>query len=406
MYLFYWIPLSTEVKLRRLPWLTLLLIVLNTVVFCVYKYDPKGWVLINAWSLQPLEPSLLTSITANFLHASWEHLIGNMLYLWLFGAPVEDRIGPVKTLLAFLLCGAFSLMCQAWFTLYGLHQHQAVAILGASGAVSGITGLFLVRFYYAKVRVGIPTLILLRGPRKGSDLQLPALAVVIMWSMVQLASAVIAVLQKQGGTAYISHLSGIGTGILVGYALGMHRGANLERLKTRAERFSRSSRWFEAQDGYARYLSFAPGDIQARMQLARAFMLTRQDTAAAREYTQCVQFAVKQGLESETRDTYLEMRKVLPLGGLPLSLQRRVAEALENAGYFFESAEAWERYGRLEQSSQRAVPALNHAAALAAGKLGDIPRAEDLYRTILSRFPETEAAERVRARLQSLAEAS
>ena len=402
MYLFYWLPLSTEVKLRRLPWLTLLLILLNTVVFMVYKYDAKGWVLINAWALLPTDPSLLNAITANFLHASWSHLIGNMLYLWLFGAPVEDRLGPVRMLLAFLLCGAFSLLTQVVFTVQILQQHQGVAILGASGAVSGITGMFLVRFWYTRVRVGIPTLILLRGPRRGSEMYVPAVAVVIMWSMVQLVSAVMAVFQHQGGTAYAAHLSGIAMGVGLGYGLGMHRGASRERLKARAARFTEKGRWFEAQEAYGRVLQEAPHDIAARLQLARAFMLTRQETAASREYTQCLQFALQAGWGESVRDTYLEMRRMLPLTGLPLSLQRRAAECLEQAGFSFEAAEAWERFGRLEQAPARAIPALLHAASLASLKLGDQPRAEGILLTLLRRFPDSEAAAVARERLAAL----
>ena len=129
MFFFYYLPIGTEVKLRRVPWLTLLLIALNTAIFAVYQYDPKGWVMINAWALVPNQPSLVNAFMANFLHASWAHLIGNMLYLWLFGAPVEDRLGPVKLLLAYLLCGMFSLIAQAAFVLMVTPQQQNVAIL-------------------------------------------------------------------------------------------------------------------------------------------------------------------------------------------------------------------------------------------------------------------------------------
>jgi membrane associated rhomboid family serine protease len=399
MFLFYYLPIGTEVKLRRVPWITLTLILLNTVSFLVFKYDPKGWVLVSAWGLVPNDPSLVNAVMANFLHASWMHLAGNMLYLWLFGSAVEDRIGPVWMLLAYLLGGALSLMAQASFVLAATPQHQAIAILGASGAVSALTGLFLVRFYYVRVRVGIPTMILLGGLRRGSQVYLPALAVVAIWSAIQLVSGTLALIQNQGGTAYAAHVAGLALGLAAGYATGLHHGAKAEKMRLHADRYFRESRWYEAQEAFGRYLAVAPVDVTARLQLGRAHMLTHQESAAAREYARVIHYAASQGLDRALRDAYLEMRRLLPLHGLPLSLQRRVAQVLETAGHFYEAAEAWERFGRLEHMEDKAVPALFHAARLSQTRLGDVDRAAGLFQAVLDRFPASESAGTARARL-------
>jgi membrane associated rhomboid family serine protease len=402
MYLLYYLPIGTEVRLRRVPWVTLLLIALNLACFLVFRYDPKGYVLINAWALVPNQPSILNALMANFLHASWGHLAGNMLYLWLFGAPVEDRMGPVKMLLAFLLCGMFSLLAHAWFVLLVTPQTQAIAVLGASGAVSGITGLFLVRFYYVRVRVGIPAMLLLRGVRRGSQVYLPALAAVAIWSGIQLIAGLIDLLQRHAGTAYAAHVAGLMMGVGLGYGFGLHRGAHAERLRILADRCMRDTQWYQAQEAYAKYLAVMPADTQARLQLARAHMLTRQESAAAREYAYVVRSALEAHDAPQLRDAYLEHKRLLSLQGLPLSMQRAVAETLQGSGYFFEAAEAWERYGRLEPLAARAVPALFRAARLALHRLGDAPRAGELYQAVLDRFPGSEAEDVAREKLRHL----
>lgn len=402
MYFLYYLPIGTEVRLKRVPWVTLLLIALNLACFLVFRYDPKGYVLINAWALVPSQPSLVNAVMANFLHASWMHLAGNMLYLWLFGAPVEDRTGPVRALLAFLLCGAFSLLAHAWFLLTFTPQYQAVGVLGASGAVSGITGLFLVRFYYVRVRVGIPAMLLLRGVRRGSQVFLPALAAVAIWSGIQLVSAMIDLVQRRATTAYAAHIAGLAMGIALGYGFGLHRGAHAERLRTMADRWFRESEWYQAIEGYARFLAVVPADLGARLQLARAHMLTRQESAAVREYAHAVRAAVEAKDAPQLREAYLEMRHLLPLQGLPPSLQRAVAGTLEDTGYFFEAAEAWERCGRLEPQASRAVPALFRAARLAQDRLGDTARARDLYESVLARFPDSDAGDVARERLRHM----
>ncbi|HVP37676.1 MAG TPA: rhomboid family intramembrane serine protease [Candidatus Saccharimonadales bacterium] len=404
MYLLYYLPIGTEVRLRRVPWVTLLLMALNLACFLVFRFDPKGYVLINAWALVPNQPSLLNAVMANFLHASWGHLIGNMLYLWLFGAPVEDRTGPVRMLLSYLLCGMFALLAHSWFVLAITPQQQGIAVLGASGAVSGVTGMFLVRFYYVRVRVGIPAMLLLRGIRRGSQVYLPALAAIAIWSGIQLASGMIDLVQRHAGTAYAAHVAGLVMGLGMGYGFGLHRGAHAERLRTLADRCFRQCEWYLAQEAYARYLALAPADTTARLQLARAHMLTRQEAAAAREYAIVVRHALEARDGPQVRDAYLEVRRLLPLAGLPLSLQRAAAETLEATGYYFEAAEAWERYGRLEPQAARAVPALFRAARLAHAQLGDVARARDLYQAVLTRFPGSEATEVARERLRRLEE--
>jgi tetratricopeptide (TPR) repeat protein len=313
-------------------------------------------------------------------------------------------MGPVKMLLAFLLCGMFSLLAHAWFVLTVTPQTQAIAVLGASGAVSGVTGLFLVRFYYVRVRVGIPAMLLLRGIRRGSQVYLPALAAVAIWSGIQLAAGMIDLVQRHAGTAYAAHVAGLLLGLGLGYGFGLHRGAHAERLRTMADRCFRDTRWYQAQEAYARYLAVAPADAAARLQLARAHMLTRQESAAAREYACVVRMATERRDGPQLRDAYLEHKRLLGLQGLPLSLQRAVAETLEDTGYFFEAAEAWERYGRLEPQAARAGPALFRAARLAVARLGDAPRAADLYRSVLERFPGSEAADVAREKLRHVEE--
>ena len=96
-------------------------------------------------------PEILTLITAQFLHAGFAHIAGNMLFLWIFGNNVEDQLGHVKFLLFYLACGVLASLAQWYFS-----QGSQIPSLGASGAIAGVMGAYIIRFPNANVRTVIP----------------------------------------------------------------------------------------------------------------------------------------------------------------------------------------------------------------------------------------------------------
>jgi membrane associated rhomboid family serine protease len=146
-------------------------------------------------------PPWMTAFTSMFMHGGWMHLIGNMLYLWIFGNNVEDSMGHVRFVFFYLLCGIAAVLAQAW-----PDPDSAVPMIGASGAISGVLGAYLLLFPHARVLVAIPFGIIVHTMR------IPAGFVLGFWFLMQLLSSATAG-DQQGGVAFGAHIGGFIAGM-------------------------------------------------------------------------------------------------------------------------------------------------------------------------------------------------
>jgi membrane associated rhomboid family serine protease len=191
---------------RTVPLVTYALIALNVLFFFVELSGGdafiKRWAFVPGRFLANPFANFLTLFTSMFMHAGWLHLGGNMLYLWIFGDNVEDRFGHIKFTIFYLLCGIAATFAQLAFTL-----GSNVPNLGASGAIAGVLGAYILLFPKGKVRV-------LQGQQV---IQVPALIVIGIWIVLQFFSGIgsIADTAQTGGVAYMAHIGGF----LVGFAL-------------------------------------------------------------------------------------------------------------------------------------------------------------------------------------------
>jgi membrane associated rhomboid family serine protease len=164
-------------------------------------------VLFGAERLPPelqLVPPAATVLTSMFMHGGWMHLLGNMLYLWIFGDNVEDSMGHGRFLVFYVLCGVAAALAQAM-----PEPGSIVPMVGASGAISGVLGAYLLLHPHARVLVAIPFGFILHTTR------LPAGIVLALWFVLQLVSSAMA--QGEGGVAFRAHIGGFIAGmVLVG----------------------------------------------------------------------------------------------------------------------------------------------------------------------------------------------
>lgn len=150
-----------------------------------------------------LVPPAATVVSSMFLHGGWLHLIGNMLYLWIFGDNIEERMGHVRFLVFYLACGVAAVFAQAVPA-----PESVVPMVGASGAISGVLGAYLLLFPRARVLVLVPLGFVLQVIR------LPAVWVLGLWFLVQLLSSLGAP-EGEGGVAFRAHLGGFLAGLLL-----------------------------------------------------------------------------------------------------------------------------------------------------------------------------------------------
>jgi len=200
-------PIGDDDTARRtVPLVTYALIALNVLFFFVEMSGGEAF--IGKWAFVPsrflANPAgdFLTLFSSMFMHAGWLHLGGNMLYLWIFGDNVEDRFGHLKFIIFYLLCGLAATFAQLAFSL-GSH----VPNLGASGAIAGVLGGYVLLFPQGSVRV-------LQGQRV---IQMPALIVIGIWIVLQFFSGIgsIANSAQTGGVAYMAHIGGFLAGFVL-----------------------------------------------------------------------------------------------------------------------------------------------------------------------------------------------
>ncbi|MDH5325155.1 MAG: rhomboid family intramembrane serine protease [Gammaproteobacteria bacterium] len=150
-----------------------------------------------------LVPSWMTVVTSMFMHGGWMHLIGNMLYLWIFGNNVEDSMGHTKFLVFYITCGLIALLAH----MVG-DTGSTVPMVGASGAISGVLGAYLLLYPHARVLVAVPIVIII-------TLRLPAGIVLAFWFVLQIFNSVLANGSPDSGVAWGAHIGGFVAGMIL-----------------------------------------------------------------------------------------------------------------------------------------------------------------------------------------------
>ena len=212
------LPIGDDNSARRItPIVTYVLIALNVLVFFLELNNGESFV--QRWAFIPsrfmADPvgDFVTLFTSMFMHAGWAHLLGNMLYLWIFGDNVEDRLGHGLYLVFYLLCGL-----AATFAQLAISLGSEVANVGASGAIAGVLGAYLIMFPRGRVNVLLGRFVT----------PMSALVVIGFWILIQIFSQITvfsASSQTEGGVAYMAHIGGFVAGVVLTFLLGGNRKA-------------------------------------------------------------------------------------------------------------------------------------------------------------------------------------
>ena len=212
-------PLKDNVPTRSFPVVTVALIAINFAVWIFYQLPNLNRSVVE-YAYQPCEVAsscppgtavghgwFITAFTSMFMHGSWLHILGNMLFLWIFGNNVEDAMGRARFLVFYLLSGLAATAAQTVVTLVvGTNAAAAVPNLGASGAVSGVLGAYLVLLPTASVLTLIFFFVL----------EVPAFLFLGFWFAFQLWEGGFSIVQPQaaGGVAFFAHIGGFAFGVL------------------------------------------------------------------------------------------------------------------------------------------------------------------------------------------------
>ncbi len=183
----------------RIPIVTILIILVNGFVFVQELIG--GDAFVTTWSAVPAQifsgHHWITILTAMFMHASWSHIIGNMIFLWAFAPEIEDAMGPGRYLVFYIAGGLVSMLAQA-----AADPHSTVPNLGASGAIAAVMGAFLVTYPRDRIRAVLFIFVFVRTTF------IPAALLIGFWFLTQLFNAGAVAQVQTGGVAYLAHIGG------------------------------------------------------------------------------------------------------------------------------------------------------------------------------------------------------
>ena len=207
-------PLRDTQPSYSTPVVTICLIVVNILVF-LFEFSLDAYsqnAFISTWGLIPDQFHVVNVLTSMFLHGGWMHVLGNMWFLWIFGDNIEDILGHGKYLVFYLLSGVAAALTQTL-----LNPYSRVPMVGASGAIAGVMGAYMVKFPQSRIRTLAFILFFI------TTFDVPAWVMLIYWFAIQVFSGVGSVgysTASQGGTAFFAHVGGFLAGILLVNVMG------------------------------------------------------------------------------------------------------------------------------------------------------------------------------------------
>jgi membrane associated rhomboid family serine protease len=190
-----------------MPVVTGFIIAVNVVVFLMEL--TRGDAFVTQWSAIPAQitsgHNLITILTAMFMHGSWSHIIGNMIFLWAFAPEIEDAMGPVRYLIFYLAGGLVAMLAQV-----AASPHSTVPNLGASGAIAAVMGAFIVTYPRDRIKSVLFIFIFFKVT------YIPAALLIGFWFLTQLFHAGVVAQSQTGGVAYLAHVGGFIFGAVFG----------------------------------------------------------------------------------------------------------------------------------------------------------------------------------------------
>ena len=399
MYFFFYYPLGVQRRPAGPAWATWSLTGIMLTVFLYFHTHPMAALLNWEWWVYfpqaSLRPGLFLSV---FNHVGWMHIAGNLIYLWTFGPSLERELGGARYLLLFVFLGVMSNLAQGLVSSTLLTAGAGLGVVGASGAISGLLGLFVLRFPYARIRTAWVLFSPLYGQVKSGVVAIPSLLAVGSWVALQLVHVGAKALGGADGTAYGAHLGGLVTGLLLGWALKLPREGRQFGLRHAAERRLERGDWMGAYEAIQPLLEADdPEDLCLGARCAR---LLGFGTVGRGLYHRAVRGALAQDDEVGAATVYAEALGGYPDLAFPQPQLYRLALGLDRLGRPRAALRAMEIFRALYGDSERMPLVLLRAARLEEGV--DPDRARALYDEQLRRWPQSPYGGLARRALETL----
>ena len=364
------------------PYVTLTLLVANLVVFFLTT-DSNSEPLVGAikdYGLIPTNLHWYAFFTHMFLHGSLLHLCGNMLGLWLFGPHVEEAVGHWEYAVFYVGCGLAAALTH-FLIAATVFQHAAAAtpMVGASGAIFGILGLFAVRFWRAKVRVFF-------------IFQVQAVWAVSGFALMQLAAGLWSFADKgaSGNVANWAHVGGFAFGAIMSIPLRMREQSRREYDLEDAAKSVALGENEAAASHFRAALGVKPDDPATHHALAKVYLKLRQGEAAHRHFMEALRYQLQGGHSLAAARVYEDAIAGFEAFPLPAFLLQRVASACEESGQFSLAVHALAELCRDHSEALEAEMSLLRLGKLQLSKMNQPQNAEGIFAEFLRLYPDSQ----------------
>ncbi|MDH7601525.1 MAG: rhomboid family intramembrane serine protease [Armatimonadota bacterium] len=370
---------------QRVPFVTLGIIFINCLATYLARRDMTFYeTYVLSYGLIPEQFRVGRLLSSTFIHDGFAHLALNMSVLYLFGREVERAMGKVEYIMFYVgACFAASLL-HVVIVLYAMMPayYASRPMVGASGAVAGVMGVYAVRFHRRVFRLG--------------GAEMPALLVIMIWLVLQLALGIIGLYRDQflgigvKQIGYWSHLGGFAFGIGVALLADMALDGEREYLTSQARRCEENGSYLEAVQYYETLLRYDPDDAAAHAQIGKLWAYLGENEDAMKYYQTAVELFLAAGEEDQALAAADEMTQLLPSARLHSETRLRLANYLEETGRPERAAAQLKLIVENEPESIEAQMALLKMGHLQLRFLGDARSAQDALNQLLQRFPHSD----------------
>ncbi|MCX6343761.1 MAG: rhomboid family intramembrane serine protease [Armatimonadetes bacterium] len=372
---------TRKFRINDLPWATIGIILTNVIITIIASRDFEGSAL--DYGLMPANVDVGRVISASFLHDGYIHLSINMLLLYFFGRSMEWAMGRLELVLFYVgACLASAIMYVAIIHAALPPYYATRVVVGASGAVAGVMGLYAVRYHRKMIKMG--------------GVEVSALLLIMLWLLMQVGFGVIALYREDflglrlRYVAYWSHLGGFAFGIITALIANMALHGEREYLIAEGKRNYDQGNLLEAAQNYETLLRHDPDNAFAYAELGRLWAIMEEEAQSLPHYRKAVKLYIREGHEDLAIKAAAEMKKFWPDFMLSSGERFRLASYLEEMGQPERAILAFEEIFDKSPASNEAQMSLLKAGHLQLASLRKPDATINTLTKFLDCYPESE----------------
>lgn len=392
--MFILLPIRINRILKKFPKVTLGLIIVNTIVFLVIfnialTSQPTLMNLYKTFGFSFNQNAWFTWFTSLFIHGGFLHLAYNMVFLWLFGSALEDALGRVKYILIYLASGLVSCVVHGLITKFFVPGMQAIPLVGASGAIAGLLGLFILRFYKDKIDVFWLfwlIFIVFRG-----TFSVSSLVGLGAWITIEIFSGVQQIVSGGSGVAHWAHIGGFMFGMVLAKLIKLDVAATEEYQSEEAESLRAGQDYQEAVKHYEKLIGRGNNNAYNYLNAAKAHFHCGSKKLALSRFQRAVELFISAGKSKETLQAYMELLKYYRESSLSIKTELVIATMAIKECQFELALEILNRIIENDPASLQAEQAYLRIGQVYA-KMGDKQNAVKIFEDFLNKYPNSEWA--------------